>query len=184
MGIVACHREIRSGNEYYRYPNNYELRYTALGPIAHGGQGTLFFLFEGGWDSGGTNEYQAVYENSTQRTYVTNAITRMNQVTGYLAGYTYQAYAHSNNLPGSWSLDSISSGDPSNPLNILEVCHWTGPDGEDVYALCNRDPSNPKFVTANFDGTYLVYYNGVSKGSRSSLQFALDRADVTVLRLE
>lgn len=102
----------------------------------------------------------------------------------HLTYFTYQAYAHSNNLPGSWSLDSISSGDPSNPLNILEVRHWTGPDGEDVYALCNRDPDNTKNITANFDSTYAVYHDDISKGSLSSYQFTLGKGDVAVLRLE
>ncbi|MEW6755841.1 MAG: hypothetical protein AB1505_33415 [Candidatus Latescibacterota bacterium] len=183
MGIVACHREIHSGSDYYRYPDEQELLYTALGPIAHGGQGTLFFLFEGGWSDANT-QYLGVYENATQRSYVQNAISRMNAVSNLLTYFTYQAYALSTELPSGWNLDSISSGDTSNQLNILEVCHWLGPDGESLYVLCNRDPDASKNVTTTFNGTYSIYLNGEYKTTGSSYQFSIPAGDVAVVKVE
>lgn len=183
MGIVACHREIRSGNNYYDYPDQQELLYTALGPIAHGGQGTLFFLFEGGWSDANT-QYIGVYEDTTQRSYVQSAITRMNTVSGWLTYFTYQSYALSTSLPSGWNLDAISSGDTSNELNVLEVCHWLGPDGESQYVLCNRDPDNSKNVTTTFNGTYSIYVDGTYRTTGSSYQFTIAAGDVAVVKVE
>lgn len=182
MGIVSCHREIRSGDEYIRFPTEKELLYTALGPIAHGGQGTLFFLFESGWGDVNTVFY-GVYDDTSRRSYVQNAITRMSAVSDLLNGATYQAYASSTALPSGWSLDSISSGDTSNEFNILEVCRWTGPSAANQYVLCNRDPANAKTVTTNFDQVYSIYVDGVFKTHNTTYQFSIPTGDVAVVKV-
>lgn len=187
MSIVSCHHQLYNGSDLFLYPDEQELLYTALGSISHGGQGTLFFLFEEGWGQnaqGDTRDYFGVYGNATQHGHVTNAITRMEEVSGYLQFFTFDAYAHSDTLPGSWNLDSVSSGDPWNMLNVLEVCHWFGPDGEEAYAMCNRDPDATKSVSMSFNATYNIYHDGVFQGAMSSYAYTASRGDVDVIRAE
>ena len=108
----------------------------------------------------------------------------MNEVADYLKYATYDEYAHSDSLPGWWNLDSVSSWNPSETLNIMEICRWTGPDGEALYAMCNRDPGFTKSVTMTFDGTYHIYHDDVDKGNQSSYSYTAGRGDVDVIRVE
>lgn len=201
MGIVSCHRELRNGTEYYRYPDKdellYELLYTALGPIAHGGQGTLFFLFEEGWfsDPETTFRFQGVYEDehATRRTYVTNAITRMNQVAGYLVDFSYEQYNwNAEEVGGSWQfetfpwlLKSVNAGTPQDFFNRVEICRFLGPQGHESYVICNRDPrtGGDKQVTADFNSSCYITLDGEAKGIGTTYSFTLPQGDVRVLML-
>ena len=199
MGIVACHEEVHRNTRaqppadvvFYQYPSETELLYTAIGPIAHGAQGTLFFLFDSGWEPVDSRGIQRAYRGvsgrgvhvPTQRIFVKNAIARMDKIKRWLDGSTYQSCAHSDSLPASWSLVAVHGRDTADPLNILEVCYWTSMRGEDLYVLCNRDPDRTKHLMIRFNRTYTISHNGRVRHRGRFLRIRIGKGDAAVLKL-
>jgi len=190
MGLVSAHRDDTEGREY-RWPTEEELLLSALGPIAHGGLGTAFYVFDGPYDP--EEGIECLYPDpfSTHRTHVKNAITRINQVEGYLSGWAYNGCEY--NTEGNaykdlydslgWMLRRLEAGGFTWDKKV-EIGRFGGDPSS--YVICNRDPRDGggRDVTAYFYSPSEIKVDGalVEGGElQTSWTFNLPQGDAKVL---
>ncbi len=189
--IVGAHTDTYQGRNYYT-PDEYELRYTFLLPVALGADGVAYFVFD--WASWApcTDD---IFRNSTTRQNISNLKPRINWLKTRLEPYSnpgYSGYKY-NTTNGGWQsfpesdwLDRIqeNQGDNTSWQKKLLVAFWKGYTGHEAWPITSRDPWTGNYsYTAYFKKETHVIWDGNDKGNLTQFPFTMSPGDTKLLEL-
>jgi len=184
---VGLHDSYDDPGANLEFPDREELLLTVIGPLAHGAIGSALWVFDYNDDPRPQEEKVTDLFETTQqrRDNVANAFNRLNQLEGYLTGYSYEGYGESPSTfpPGADHLKNIGTEQPE-WLNMFNVGFFAKTGDWEGYMICSRNPDVDRAVTCQFNYECEVKLDGVSKGQMSQITIDFPRGDARFLELQ